>query len=99
MELIRTGLGDYVDHTAGIVAILGIEVVRQNPEFGDRIQIRHHRGASVHKLFYVASVDQESVRVLTLAANRLIPGVERARWLDSYGGSCHHDGFGFLRRR
>src|SRR5215469_10933721 len=32
-------LGHHIHDTAAIVAVLGVEVVGQNPEFGDRIEI------------------------------------------------------------
>src|SRR6185295_12703333 len=76
VNLIGTRLGDHIHHAAGIVAILGVEIVGKNPKLGDRIQIRNYRRASIHQFFNVSAVDQESIGVFALAADGLIARIE-----------------------
>ncbi len=41
VKLVRPGLRDHIDLAAAIIAVFGVEVVRNNPKFADRIQVRN----------------------------------------------------------
>ncbi len=64
------------DHAAAVVSVLGVEVVGQDPKFGDGIQVGDNQCAAIHQILYIAPVDDEPVSVFTLATNGLVPDIE-----------------------
>jgi hypothetical protein len=53
-------LCDDVDLSATELAILGIEVARENSKLSDGVEIRNNRRAYVYVFFHVASVDDDN---------------------------------------
>ena len=97
MQLVGAGLGDHIDDAAAVVAVLGVEVVGQDAELGDRIEIGHDGSAAVHQLLHVAAVDHEAVGVFALAADRLVAGVQTAGGSNRHRSAGHDDRVGLLR--
>src|SRR5437763_398588 len=76
MQLIGSGARHHVDYAAAIVAEFGVKIVGEDPEFGDGIEIRNNRSATVHQLFYVTPINHESVGIFALSAYGLVPGIQ-----------------------
>src|SRR5262249_46398297 len=91
VKAVRPVLGDYGHDTARVVAIFGIETVGEHAEFVDRIQIRDDAGSAVHLFFHVGAVDENTVGVFALAAERLVAGVEVAGGRYGGGDAGHDD--------
>ena len=79
MNLVRSGLGNYLDLSTTEAAILGVEVRDENAKLVDGIEIGHDGGAGVHVLFHIRAVHDEGIRELALAVDRDGSRIERSR--------------------
>src|SRR5262249_20728706 len=78
VEFIGTRLRDDVDLPARIVPIFRIEVVGHDTKLGDRVEIGNHSCPGKGKFLNGRSIQQETVRRLTLAVHRQVAGVQVA---------------------
>ena len=97
MILVAARLRDDVDDAAVVVAVLGVEVVRQDAELGNRVEVRHDRRAAIHVLLHAPAVDHKAVRALALPVDRHVTRVQLARRLDRAGDARHDDRVRFHR--
>src|SRR5207302_4518317 len=74
VQLVGAAPRDNVDDTAAIVPVLGVEIIGQDAELGNRIETRYDRGAAVHQFLDVASIYHEAVGVFALTADGLVAG-------------------------
>ena len=70
VKSVRPGLGYHIDLAAAKFSVLGVEIIRENAEFGDGIEVRNNRGAHVDVFFDIAAVDDETVGKFALPVNR-----------------------------
>ena len=61
MDCVASGFADNGDHATVIVAVLGIEVVGEHPEFLDGIKVWNDGRASIHVLLHIDSIYLEAV--------------------------------------
>src|SRR5262249_59404887 len=72
VQPIATRAGHDIDDPTAGVAVLRVEVVREDAEFGDGIEIRNDGSAAVHQFLHVAAIHYETVDVFALPADRLV---------------------------
>ena len=70
MKLVGTGLGDDVDDRSGVAAVLGVEGVGEDAEFGDAVGAGLDRWQVSEQIVGVAPVHVEVVRPATAAVHR-----------------------------
>src|SRR5580692_1628218 len=100
METIGSGLGNYVDLAATVIAIFGIEVVGQDTEFRDGIEVRDYRSAAEARLLNRGSIQHESVIGFPHAVYRKPSRIQVARHqrhhysgrVEGTGQSTRHSG-------
>jgi len=72
VELIRTRFGHHGHQTAAVISVLGLEVGRQDSEFANGIEVRHHSRTVIHGVVSNPSVYRETVGRFALPADRNI---------------------------
>ena len=81
---VAAGFADDSDDAAVVVPVLRIEVVGQHAELFDGIEVGDDRGAAVHVLLHIDSIDHEAVGRLALAVDGEVAGVGVARWINGF---------------
>jgi hypothetical protein len=66
VKFIGARFGDDADESASVVAIFGIDVVRDDAEFSNGIEVRDSRGSVVAGLFDVSAVHHKAVGAFPL---------------------------------
>ncbi len=95
MKVVGAGFGDDIDLAAAELAVLGVEVIREDAELGDGIEIGNDCRAHVDVFFDVASIHDETVGEFPLAVDRDGAGIQiaggrehgRAHVLHGVGGN------------
>ena len=93
MELIGSWFCDDVDEPAHVVAILRIEIVRQDAELSDGIQTRNYRSSHVALFLHVSAVHHQAIGRLALSAYRQVARIEVARRIEAravFAGRLRH---------
>ena len=98
MQSICARLGHDIHDAAAVISVFRIEIVGQHTKLGDRIQIGDDRSAAVHQFLDIPAIHDESVGVFTLAADRLVAGVQPSRGRNGNGGARHDNRIRLLRR-
>jgi hypothetical protein len=69
VNLVASRFSNYINDA--LVAVFGVEIVRENAELGDRIEIGNDGSAAIHEFFDIPAVHYEAVGVFALPTDGL----------------------------
>src|SRR5437763_893635 len=81
MESVGARLGDGVHDGATEFSVLGVKGIRNQPKFGDRVEVWNDGSSQVSPFTHIATVHQKSVSGFALAVDRDVARGQSTRHL------------------